>query len=145
MPAGWVWTRFIRGAGRALTLLAYLIGHYMESGRLIFDNSTDCMTMAFLTMSLAEVFHALNMRSQRESIFTIKTHNVYLYLAMVMSPLLTAAVIYVPFLSSAFGFEPISLAEYLVSVAMAINVIPIVELVKWFQRRRAHKKGTIGR
>lgn len=129
----------------ALTLLAYLIGHYMESGRLIFENSADGMTMSFLTMSLAEVFHALNMRSQRESIFTIKTHNVYLYLAMVMSLLLTAAVIYVPFLSSAFGFEPISLAEYLVSVAMAISVIPIVELVKWYQRRRAYKKGTIGR
>ncbi|MGI6633708.1 MAG: cation-translocating P-type ATPase [Christensenellales bacterium] len=122
-----------------LTLLAYLIGHYMESGRLVFENSADGMTMAFLTMSLAEVFHSLNMRSQRGSLFTIGTHNTYLYLAMVISLLLTAVVIYVPFLSNAFGFEPISLAEYLVSLAMAASVIPIVELVKWFQRRASHR------
>ena len=125
-----------------LTLLAFLIGHYMESGRLVFESSADGMTMAFLTMSLAEVFHSLNMRSQRESIFTIPTHNKYLYFAMVMSLLLTAAVIYVPFLSTAFGFEPISLQEYLVSVAMAISVIPIVELVKFFQRRSSRSRNS---
>lgn len=126
-----------------LTLLAFLIGHFMESGRLVFEESADGMTMAFLTMSLAEVFHSLNMRSQRESIFTIRTHNKYLYLAMVLSLLLTAAVIYVPFLSTAFGFEPIALDEYLVSVAMAISVIPIVELVKWIQRRMKRQKGNV--
>lgn len=118
-----------------LTLTAYYIGHYMEAGTWEFVNSADGMTMAFLTMSMAEVFHSFNMRSQRGSVFSLKTHNKYLYGAMLLSMLLTAAVIFVPFLSNAFGFESISLAEYAVSMGLAVLVIPIVEIVKFFQRK----------
>jgi Ca2+-transporting ATPase len=118
-----------------LTLTAYYIGHYMEAGTWEFVNSADGMTMAFLTMSMAEVFHSFNMRSQRGSVFSLKTHNKYLYGAMLLSMLLTAAVIFVPFLSNAFGFESISLVEYAVSMGLAVLVIPIVEIVKFFQRK----------
>ena len=118
-----------------LTVVAYLIGHFIESGKWEFVNSPDGMTMAFLTMSRAEVFHSLNMRSQRGSIFTLKTHNLYLYGAMIVSLVLTAAVIYVPFLRDAFGFEHISFTEYGISLLLAVSVIPVVEIIKWFQRR----------
>ena len=118
-----------------LTVVAYLIGHYVESGVWEFVNSPDGMTMAFLTMSLAEVFHSFNMRSQRASVLRLKTHNKYLYLAMLVSLLLTLAVIYVPFLRDAFGFEHISFQEYIYSLLLAISVVPIVETVKFFQRK----------
>jgi Ca2+-transporting ATPase len=118
-----------------LTVVAYLIGHYVESGVWEFVNSPDGMTMAFLTMSLAEVFHSFNMRSQRGSVLRLKTHNKYLYLAMLVSLLLTLAVIYVPFLRDAFGFEHISFQEYIYSLLLAISVVPIVETVKFFQRK----------
>lgn len=118
-----------------LTLAAFLIGHFVESGRWGFVNSADGMTMAFLTMSMAEVFHSFNMRSQRGSIFSHKTHNKYLTGAMALSLLLTTAVIYIPFLSNAFGFEAISLQEYFIAMALAVSVIPIVEIVKLFQRK----------
>ncbi|MDO5021951.1 MAG: cation-translocating P-type ATPase [Eubacteriales bacterium] len=123
-----------------LTIGSYLVGHFMESGRLEFVNSPDGMTMAFLTMSLAEVFHSFNMRSQRQSVFSLKSHNLYLYGAMLLSLLLTATVIFIPFLSNAFGFEHISFVEYLVAMAFAISVIPIVETVKFFQRRFSKQK-----
>ena len=118
-----------------LTVVAYLIGHYVESGVWEFVNPPDGMTMAFLTMSLAEVFHSFNMRSQRGSVLRLKTHNKYLYLAMLVSLLLTLAVIYVPFLRDAFGFEHISFQEYIYSLLLAISVVPIVETVKFFQRK----------
>ncbi len=118
-----------------LTLAAYLIGHFMEAGEWAYVNSPDGMTMAFLTMSMAEVFHSFNMRSQRGSVLGLKSHNLYLYGAMVMSLILTAAVIFIPFLSKAFGFQPINLKEYVVSMALAVSVIPITETVKLFQRR----------
>ncbi len=120
-----------------LTIVSYLIGHFMESGRWEFVNSPDGMTMAFLTMSLAEVFHSFNMRSQRQSVFSLKSHNRHLYGAMILSLMLTALVIYVPFLSKAFGFQSISLAEYLVALGLAVSIIPLVELVKFFQRKHA--------
>ena len=93
------------------------------------------MTMAFLTMSMAEIFHSYNMRSQHKSIFTVKNHNIYLFGSMMLSFALTAAVIYIPFLRDAFGFTSISFTEYVIALALAILVIPIVELVKLMQRK----------
>jgi Ca2+-transporting ATPase len=118
-----------------VTLAAYFIGHFMENGRWEITNSPDGMTMAFLTMSMAEIFHSFNMRSQRGSIFLIKRQNCYLIGAMIISLLLTSAVIYIPALAAAFAFEEISLIEYTVALALAFSVIPIVEFVKLFQRR----------
>ena len=54
---------------------------------------------------------------------------------MALSFLCTTAVIYVPFLRNAFGFTHITLAEYGLSMALAVVIIPIMELVKFIQRR----------
>ena len=123
-----------------ITMAAYFIGHFMEAGVWEIAESADGMTMAFLTMSMAEIFHSFNMRSQRKSVFALKGHNRYLWGAMIISLLLTVAVIYVPFLARAFEFAHISLAEYAVSMALAISVLPMVELVKFFQRCAARRK-----
>ena len=93
------------------------------------------MTMAFLTMSMCEIFHSFNMRSQRKSVFTLGTHNKILWAAMIGSLLLTTLVLEVPFLANAFGFTPIGLVEYGVAMLLAVIVIPIVETVKFIQRK----------
>lgn len=118
-----------------LTLAAYFIGHFMESGVWEIMNSPDGTTMAFLTMSMAEIFHSFNMRSHRGSIFRLRRQNNGLWIAALASLLLTTAVIYVPFLANAFAFAHIRFVEYAVALVLAVLVIPIVELVKWFQRR----------
>lgn len=118
-----------------ITLAAYFIGHYMEAGKWEIVNSQDGMTMAFLTLSMAEIFHSFNMRSLDKSIFHIKGMNKFLLGAMLASLICTTAVIYIPFLSNAFGFEHISLMEYGVSLLLAVLVIPIVEIVKWIRRK----------
>ena len=127
-----------------ITLAAYFIGHFMESGVWEIAQSADGMTMAFLAMSMAEIFHSFNMRSQRGSVFSLKSHNTTLWLAMLGSLLLSTLVLYVPFLSDAFGFTHISLAEYGVALLLAFTVIPVVELIKAvqraFSRRREGKK-----
>ena len=97
------------------------------------------MTMAFLTMSMCEIFHSFNMRSQRKSVFTLRTQNKVLWAAMLGSLLLTTLVIEVPFIANAFGFTPISWVEYAVAMGLAILVIPIVEIVKFFQRTFSKK------
>ncbi len=122
-----------------ITLAAYFIGHYIESGVWEIAESPDGVTMAFLAMSMAEIFHSFNLRSQRGSIFSIKAQNFYLWGAMIISLILTTAVIYVPGLSAAFSFTHISLLEYGIALALAFSTIPIVEIVKFFQRRKASK------
>lgn len=118
-----------------ITLLSYFIGHYIEAGRWEIVNSPDGMTMAFLTLSMIEICHSFNMRSRRKSVFTLKKQNVFLWGAMALSLVLTTAVIYIPFLANAFGFESISLLEYGVALLLAVTIIPIVELIKWIQRK----------
>ena len=126
-----------------ITIAAYIIGHLFECAELGIPFgmpkgvSPDGMTMAFLTMSMCEIFHAFNMRSQRKSIFTLTSQNVILWAAMLGSLLLTTAVLEIPFLANAFGFEPISWAEYGVALALSVLVIPIVETVKLIQRKLA--------
>lgn len=123
-----------------LTLAAYFIGHFMEARVWEIAESPDGITMAFLTMSMAEIFHSFNMRSQRGSLFSLKKQNMALILAGMASLVLTTAVLYVPFLSNAFGFEHISLSEYAVALALAFAIIPIVEVVKLCQRKFASRK-----
>ncbi|MBS7365184.1 MAG: calcium-translocating P-type ATPase, PMCA-type [Oscillospiraceae bacterium] len=119
----------------ALTLVSYFIGHYIESGVWEIANSPDGTTMAFLTMSMAEIFHSFNMRSQWGSIFGIGNHNKMLYLAAVGSLIMTTAVCEIPLLAEAFGFASVELNEYLIAIGLGFCVIPIVELVKFIQRK----------
>ena len=123
-----------------VTLAAYFIGHWMESGVWEIAASPDGVTMAFLTMSMAEIFHSFNMRSQRGSVFTLGSHNKVLWGAMLLSLVLTTGVIYLPGISDAFGFTHISAPEYAVAMALAVCVIPIVECVKFFQRKAARRR-----
>ena len=117
-----------------LTLAAFFIGHYMEYGIWTLTNSPDGTTMAFLTLSMAEIFHSFNMRAHRASIFTLRTPNWTLVGAAAASLALTTLCIYVPFLADAFDFTAISAAEYAVAMGLAVLVIPVVELVKCVQR-----------
>lgn len=125
-----------------LTLAAFLIGHFIEFGRIDFSNlaSEHGTTMAFLTMSMAEVFHSFNMRSLRGSIFSLKRQNLVLLGAGMLALLLTTAIIEIPFLASAFSFTPIGLKEYAIALTLAVLVIPIVELIKLVERRIAGRK-----
>ena len=126
-----------------LTVIAYLIGASFEFGADFFGQlraageSGHGMTMAFLTMSMCEIFHSFNMRSQRKSVFSLKKQNKILWAAMLGSLLLTTLVIEVPFIASAFGFTPIGLTEYGISLVLAILVVPVVEIVKLIQRALA--------
>lgn len=122
-----------------LTLIAYAFGTNSlgvtlatGSEELIHQNG---MTMAFLTLSMAEIFHSFNMRSRRQSIAKMGSINWYLVGAMVLSLFLSTIVMYVPFLAEAFDFAHISAAEYFISLGLAFLVIPIVEIVKVIQRK----------
>ena len=133
-----------------LTLAAYFIGYVTSGGELtiaaladasLFADAKACgITMAFLTMSMAEIFHSYNMRSQRHSIFTLGTHNFVLFGAMIAALALTTAVIEIPFLADMFDFAPLDFEHYAIALGLSIIVIPVVELVKLIQRTVAKKK-----
>ena len=122
-----------------LVLFSYLVGCRFTSGDWAFRNSADGMTMAFLTMSMAEIFHSFNMRSQRSSIFRLGSLNWFLIGAAVASLIATTVVCEVPFLAQAFGFARVGFAEYGIAIGLGACVIPVVELVKAVQRASAKR------
>ncbi|MCD8224604.1 MAG: cation-translocating P-type ATPase [Clostridiales bacterium] len=117
-----------------LVLASYFIGHFMESGTWAITDSADGTTMAFLTMSMAEIFHSLNMRSQRQSIFRLGSQNIWLLLAAAVSLVATTVVCEVPTIAKAFEFTSVEFIEYITAILLGVLVIPIVELVKLIQR-----------
>lgn len=120
-----------------LTLAAYFIGHFMEAGRWELTESADGMTMAFLTMSMCEIFHSFNMRSQHGSTVSMLLHgsfNKYIFGSTVLSLITTALVIEVPFLANAFDFTTIDAREFFTALGLAFLIIPLVEIVKAIER-----------
>ncbi len=105
-----------------LTLASFFIGNAIKT-----DFGT---TMAFVTMSMSEIMHSFNMRSREKSIFKISGHNKLLWLTMAASFILTALVIFVPFLRTAFSFAEIELWEYALALGIGALIMPISEMVK---------------
>ena len=109
-----------------LTLLSYFIGGFAETGVWSLSQTADGVTMAFLTLSMAEIFHSFNMRSQRGSIFKLNNQNRLLWGAAVISFLATTLVCELPFLAEAFELSGVGLGEYATAIALGASVIPIV-------------------
>ena len=125
----------------ALTVGSFFVGYFLEFGHWGIGNSAHGTTMAFLTMSMAEIFHSLNMRSQRNSLFSLKHQNKTLWLAAGGSFLVTTLVCEVGFIAAAFGFTAVSIKEYAIAIGLGFCVLPVVELVKLIQRTIAKKAG----
>ncbi len=111
----------------ALTLWGYFLGAR--------DGTASGMTMAFLVMSLSEVFHACNMRSQRGSIFTLHTENRYLIGSVLLAVALTFAMVEFPPAASAFSLVDLPVPQYLAALGISALIVPVVELIKAVQRR----------
>ena len=122
----------------ALTLISYFIGLNIEGVPLSAvlsgaDKGLDGMTMAFLTLSMVEMFHSFNMRSHRQSIFKLPTQNKWIWGAFAISLVLTFVVIETP-LAQAFDFAEISAYEYGIAMLLAAAIIPLVEVYKAIMR-----------
>ena len=120
---------FVQGTVIALlTLAAFFIG--------VAKSQATGMTMAFLTLSLCEIFHSFNLRSRDKSLFALKGHNRYLFGAAILAFVLTLSVIYVPGLNGAFKLTALSGGHLLIGLGLSISVIPIVETYKAIRRKR---------
>lgn len=124
----------------SIVLISFFIGQYIELAHYGVFESVDGMTMAFLTANLVEMFYAICMRTQKGSIFKMKTRNKWLLGSFMLSLIFTAGVIYIPALSNLFGLATISFKEFAIAFGLAFLVIPITEVAKYFQRRKTNEE-----
>lgn len=89
------------------TLLAFITGRFSR-----FDLAT-CRTLALCTLVMSQLFHVFECRSERHSIFEIKLFtNPYLVGAVIVSMLMVASILYIPFLARVFDTVALNLAQW---------------------------------
>ncbi len=94
-------------------------------------------TMAFVTLSLCELFRAYTVRSERVSVFRLGVFsNPYMQYAVGISIALLLVVVNVPFLQPVFNTQFLSAGEWLVVLGLALLPALAEELTKWYLRWR---------
>lgn len=117
----------------SITLSAYWYGETHYSHEI-------AMTMAFATLGLIQLAHGLNTRSNRGSLFKMGIFsNPYMNGAILLSALLQVGIILIPGLNSLFRVTHLSLSQWGIVLLASLSIIPIVEIMKLYQRA-VHKK-----
>ena len=91
---------------------------------------TEARTMGFTILVFAQMLNALCSRSHDQSVFVGLFANKWLWGAIALSTLLQVAVIYVPFLNTAFGTVPLSVGAWFECLGLAMIVLVASELRK---------------
>lgn len=124
-----------------LVLASFFAGVYFDMGYIdiadmIAGNAdAEGVTMAFITLSMVEIFHSFNMRSRRASIFSMKKQNKWLWGAAALALALTVVPVEVDFLAEVFGFMPLPVHALLTALGLAFLIIPIMEAYKAIMRK----------
>jgi Ca2+-transporting ATPase len=130
MWAGIIFVGVIMAVGTLLVLDASLPGGLIAgTGDMAYGR-----TMAFTTLMLFQMFNVFNARSDIHSVFYELFHNIWLWGAVALSLVLQLAVIYVPFLQSAFSTVPLRAGDWLTCVLVASSVLWLRELAKAVRR-----------
>ena len=94
-------------------------------------------TVAFVSMSMFQLFNVLNMRSLKKSLFKIGIFsNKWISLALIGSLLLMLGVIYTPWIKNLFSFVPLSIGEFLLITLLASSVFIAGEIYKFVRYRK---------
>ena len=98
----------------------------------------DALTMAYATLGMIQLFHAFNVKSVHQSIFTVGFFkNKAFNWAVLASFILLAATIMIPGLNGLFHVSHLDLYQWGIVLAASFMLVVIVEIVKFFQRRAA--------
>ncbi len=122
----------------AASWAAYLIGTYCFA-----HDHVQAMTMTFLVLSFSQLSHALNQRSNTDSVFKGgQGHNKFLAVALTASAAIVLLVALVPPLQGFFNLTDLNWQEWLISLALSVFPLVAVEISKIFIRihgRKAHR------
>ena len=114
-----------------LALLAFGIGHiYFDGGKEYITGRT----MAFAVLSLSQLVHAFNMRTEHSLTQIFLGSNLYLVGAFFVGCVLQAGVIMIEPLSAAFGVCSLTWKEWMIVGGLSLVPLPVVELEKWKDR-----------
>ena len=118
-----------------LTLAAYFLGDYVLSDPA--GASAVANTMAFATLTLTQLVHAFNVRSETASIFTLGLFsNRAMNRAFLIGLAMQLAVLLLPPLQVVFSTVPMTALQWLTVVALALAPVAVCEVIKAAGSRR---------
>ena len=131
-----MWTRImfiglVMGTATLVTIDMFLPGGVIPGS----DSLKVARTAGFTTLVLAQLFNALNSRSETTSAFRGLFTNKWLWGALGLGTVLQVLVVQVPFLQEAFGTAPLDPGQWVAATGMASVVLWAEELVKWIHHR----------
>lgn len=122
-----------------LTLAAYFMGEYILSDP--GEANAVANTMAFATLTMCQLFHAFDVRSEHASLIHIGIFsNKAMNQAFVVGMIMQIAVLTVPPLQSIFSTVTMNYKEWAVVLALAVAPLVVCELVKAVLRQSKRKK-----
>ena len=130
---GYAWKICVEGIIiGTVTLIAYIIGHF--SG---LENAHSLgQTMAFLTLSSTQLFHAYNVKSHH-SVFSLKSYkNKFMNFAFIVGFALQILVIYTPGVQELFEFVPLSFKYFIICIGLSLVMVVIMEITKFIKKVR---------
>ena len=100
----------------------------------------DALTMAYATLGLIQLFHAFNVKSIHQSLFTVGAfRNKAFNWAILASFLLLAVTILVPGFNGLFHVTTLDWHQWITVLGAGVSMIVIVEIVKVFERARRRR------
>jgi P-type Ca2+ transporter type 2C len=120
----------VAGLWSAIVNIALFTGA-LRAGRPV----AEVMALTFVALVLIQFFNAYNCRSDRLSLFQRPFANRWLNVAVAWEVALLILITYVPWLQRAFGTFSFAVTDWLLTVAMASSIVPVLEVVKWMARR----------
>ena len=127
---------FANGYGWKIALEGILIGALTLTSYIIGEATSHALgqTMAFLTLSSTQLFHAYNVKSNF-SIFNKKTYkNKFMNFAFLIGFVLQLFVIYCPGVNTLFGLQSLDIISLLISLGLACSIVVIFEVYKLIRR-----------
>ena len=107
-----------------LTLAAYFLGYCTGS-------DATANTMAFATLTLCQLFHAFNVRSESRSIFALGVFsNKAMNKAFCIGLAMQLAVLLLPPLQGVFSTVPMTPLQWLTVLSLAASPIAVCEVAK---------------
>ncbi|MCI9289305.1 MAG: calcium-translocating P-type ATPase, PMCA-type [Oscillospiraceae bacterium] len=118
-----------------LTLAAYWLGEYVLSDPTMADATAN--TMAFATLTFCQLFHAFDVRSERQSIARIGlTSNPAMNKAFLVGMALQLSVLLIPPLMSVFQVCALNPVEWLVVLGLSLIPLAVCEIEKAVRRNK---------
>ena len=109
-----------------------VVGTFFVTYNVTMDNML-AITMSFAVLSMTQLIHMLNVRQQRSIFSQNPFRNKILWFTILVGMIINILIISIPGVASVFGLIPMTITQWLIVIALAFSIIPVMEVYKFIK------------